>query len=56
VGQPAFMARTASVVAVDMARPLPANTNVRLAITGVSTIYPGTDLTVFDSLALSSLP
>jgi hypothetical protein len=27
--------------------PIPANTNVRLAITSVGTTYPGTDLTVF---------
>ncbi len=27
--------------------PIPANTNVRLAITSVGTTYPGTGLTVF---------
>jgi len=44
-------AGTTSVVAtsdqIDNATPIPANTNVRLAITSVGTTYPGTDLTVF---------
>ncbi len=32
---------------IDALAPIPANTNVRLAITSVGTTYPGTDLTVF---------
>jgi hypothetical protein len=32
---------------IDVLAPIPANTNVRLAITSVGTTYPGTDLTVF---------
>ncbi len=44
-------AGTTSVVAspldVDAAGPLPANTNIRLAITGVGTTFPGADLSVF---------
>ncbi len=44
-------AGTTSVVAtseqIDALTPIPANTNVRLAITSVGTTYPGTDLTVF---------
>jgi len=32
---------------MDDLAPIPANTNVRLAITSVGTTYPGTDLTVF---------
>jgi len=32
---------------IDALAPIPANTNVHLAITSVGTTYPGTDLTVF---------
>ena len=32
---------------VDALAPIPANTNIRLAITAVGITYPGTDLTVF---------
>jgi hypothetical protein len=32
---------------IDALGPIPANTNVRLAITSVGTTYPGTDLSVF---------
>jgi len=32
---------------IDVLAPIPANTNIRLAITAVGTTYPGTDLTVF---------
>ncbi len=32
---------------IDALAPIPANTNVRLAITSVGATYPGTDLTVF---------
>jgi hypothetical protein len=32
---------------IDAAATIPANTNVRLAITDVATTYPGTDLSVF---------
>ncbi|HZT29237.1 MAG TPA: hypothetical protein VFA33_05105 [Bryobacteraceae bacterium] len=32
---------------IDALAPIPASTNVRLAITSVGTTYPGTDLTVF---------
>ena len=37
----------ASPLDVDAAGPLPANTNIRLAITGVGTTFPGADLSVF---------
>jgi hypothetical protein len=44
-------AGTAAVVGtsdqIDNASAIPANTNVRLAITSVGTTYPGSDLTVF---------
>jgi hypothetical protein len=44
-------ASSTSVVAtsdqIDALTPIPANTNVRLAITSIGTTYPGTDLTVF---------
>jgi hypothetical protein len=37
----------ATAAQIDGAATIPANTNVRLAITSVGTTYPGSDLTVF---------
>ena len=37
----------ATAAQIDAAATIPANTNVRLAITSVGTTYPGTDLSVF---------
>lgn len=37
----------ATAAQIDAAATIPANTNVRLAITAVGTTYPGSDLSVF---------
>src|SRR5579885_767866 len=37
----------ATAAQIDAATTIPANTNIRLAITSVGTTYPGTDLSVF---------
>ena len=40
-------AAAATAAQIDAATTIPANTNIRLAITAVGTVYPGADLSVF---------